>query len=104
MKSASGWALLAVLLACTVGIAVQVQQPAPAPLPGGPGPGPAPVPQKGDSKTDAAPAKVAPAPIDPAVAALVADLGSEDYQTREAAGKKLAAMGEKALPDLKRAL
>lgn len=110
MKIASGWALVAVLLAGTIGIAVQAQpQPVPPPVAPEPAPDPATVaapalvPQKGDSKSAPAIAEK-PAPIDPAVAALVADLGSDDYQTREAAGKKLAAMGEKALPDLKRAL
>jgi hypothetical protein len=42
--------------------------------------------------------------IDPAVAALVKDLGHPDYRTREKAGQALAAKGEKALPDLRRAL
>lgn len=43
-----------------------------------------------------------PAP-NPAVAALVAQLGSPDYQAREKAGRDLATMGEKILPDLRRA-
>lgn len=54
-----------------------------------------------EGKTDA---KAAPAPIDPAVEALVKDLGSPDYRTREKAGEALAAKGEKVLADLRRAL
>ena len=41
---------------------------------------------------------------DPAVAQLIADLGSEDYRTREKAGRDLAALGEKALPAMRGAL
>ena len=41
---------------------------------------------------------------DPAVAQLIADLGSEDYRTREKAGRDLAALGEKALPAMRSAL
>ncbi|MBX9626995.1 MAG: hypothetical protein K2X82_24550, partial [Gemmataceae bacterium] len=51
------------------------------------------------------PAKVfVEAPIDPAVLALVADLGSDDYRVREKAGRGLEARGERSLPDLRRAL
>lgn len=42
-------------------------------------------------------------PIDPAVLALIADLGADDYRTREKAGKALEAKGEKALSALRRA-
>ncbi|HVL13655.1 MAG TPA: hypothetical protein VM529_13890 [Gemmata sp.] len=41
---------------------------------------------------------------DPAVEKLVADLGSEDYRTREKAGRDLTALGEKALPAMRTAL
>lgn len=109
MRIASGWALIAVLLAVSVGIGIE-DKPAQPPAKGNP-PAPSPAkdeakaPAKADeTKTPAAPVVVKPAPIDPAIAALVADLGSDDYQIREEAGKKLAKMGEKALPDLRRAL
>ena len=41
---------------------------------------------------------------DPQVAQLIADLGSEDYRTREKAGRDLAALGERALPAMRAAL
>lgn len=47
---------------------------------------------------------VADRPHDAGVAQLLADLGSEDYRTREKAGRELAALGEKALPDMRAAL
>lgn len=47
---------------------------------------------------------VVDAPIDPAIVQLVKDLGANDYRTREKAGQQIAAKGEKALPDLRRAL
>jgi hypothetical protein len=47
---------------------------------------------------------VATRPADPKVAQLIADLGSEDYRAREKAGRELAALGEKALPDMRAAL
>src|SRR5262245_61635800 len=46
----------------------------------------------------------ADSPADPAVADLIKDLGSPDYRTREKAGAALGAKGEKALPDLRKAL
>ncbi|MBX9579136.1 MAG: hypothetical protein K2X87_02415, partial [Gemmataceae bacterium] len=49
------------------------------------------------------PAPAAELPIDPAVLALIADLGAADYRTREKAGKALEARGEKVLPALRRA-
>ena len=42
--------------------------------------------------------------IDPKVAQLIADLGSDDYRAREKAGNDLAALGEKALPGMRAAL
>jgi hypothetical protein len=50
------------------------------------------------------PAPPAARPADPKVVRLIADLGSEDYRTREKAGRDLAALGHKALPDLRTAL
>src|SRR5690242_18631666 len=41
---------------------------------------------------------------DPAVKKLVDDLGSEDWRTREKAGRELAALGDKALPHMRKAL
>jgi hypothetical protein len=42
--------------------------------------------------------------IDAAVAKLIKDLGDDDYRTREKAGRDLAAMGDKALPQMRAAL
>jgi hypothetical protein len=75
MRTAAGWIVIGVLL---LGIAAR-------PLP-------------------AAQPPAADRPSDPAVAALIADLGHGDYQVREKAGRALAAMGPKVLPDLRRAL
>lgn len=49
------------------------------------------------------PAKDATPKAAPA-AKLIADLGSDDYRTRENAGKGLAQLGEKALPEMRKAL
>ena len=109
MRIASGCAVLGLLAACTVGIgledkpAAQPQPAAPPPLPVKTADAPA-LPAKPADPKAAAPVPDKPASIDPVIAKLVAELGSEDYQTREAAGKKLGSMGEKALPDLRRAL
>ncbi len=51
-----------------------------------------------------APPRVATDSPDPALKQLIDDLGSEDWRTREKAGRDLAAMGEKALPHLRKAL
>src|SRR5207249_3175816 len=48
--------------------------------------------------------RVAETPPDPAVKQLIEDLGSEDWRTREKAGRDLAALGEKALPHMRKAL
>lgn len=48
--------------------------------------------------------QVADAPPDAATAKLLADLGSEDYRTREKAGQALEAKGDKVLPHLRKAL
>jgi hypothetical protein len=45
-----------------------------------------------------------PAAADALVAELIRDLGSPDYRTREKAGAALEARGEKALPELRKAL
>ncbi|HUR54375.1 MAG TPA: hypothetical protein VMZ71_09600, partial [Gemmataceae bacterium] len=44
------------------------------------------------------------APKNLSAAKLIADLGSDDYRTRENAGKGLAQLGEKALPEMRKAL
>ncbi|MFO0826034.1 MAG: hypothetical protein U0792_23425 [Gemmataceae bacterium] len=41
---------------------------------------------------------------DPQVTQLITDLGSDDYRTREKAGRDLAVLGERALPAMKAAL
>jgi hypothetical protein len=51
----------------------------------------------------------APSPLvaeksDPEIAKLIKDIGDEDYRTREKAGRLLAAIGEKALPQMRAAL
>jgi hypothetical protein len=78
-------------------VAAGVGQP-PAPLPAAP-----PV-----AKVEEPPAKATPAdivvPPDPAVTALVRNLGAGDYKVREKAGRDLEVLGDKALPHLRRAL
>ncbi|HSQ54447.1 MAG TPA: hypothetical protein VLM40_01780, partial [Gemmata sp.] len=54
----------------------------------------------GKAAPTATPAKAA----DGKVAQLIADLGSDDYQVREKAGRELAAIGEQALPAMRTAL
>jgi hypothetical protein len=49
-------------------------------------------------------AMVANAPGDPALEQAIKDLSSDDWRTREQAGRNLAARGEKALPYMRRAL
>ena len=51
-----------------------------------------------------APAPEPVGPADPAVAALVRDLGAADYKAREKAGRDLEELGDKALPHLRKAL
>jgi hypothetical protein len=48
--------------------------------------------------------RVANGPADPVIAKMIEDLGSEDWRTREKAGRDLAAKGEKALPHMRKAL
>lgn len=83
MRRTSAWAALALVIAGVGGIGAGDKR-----LPGG---------------TVEPPAAVAPK-TDPKVEQLVADLGSDDYRTREKAGAALAALGEKALPGMKAAL
>lgn len=47
---------------------------------------------------------VAEKPADEAVTKMIKDLGADDYRVREKAGRDLAALGEKALPDMRAAL
>jgi hypothetical protein len=48
--------------------------------------------------------RVADGPPDPATKQLIDDLGSDDWRTREKAGRDLAAKGEMALPHLRKAM
>lgn len=48
--------------------------------------------------------RVADGPPDAATKQLIDDLGSDDWRTREKAGRDLAAKGEKALPHLRKAM
>lgn len=41
---------------------------------------------------------------DPAIAQMIEDLGSDDWRTREKAGRDLTAKGEKALPQMRKAM
>jgi hypothetical protein len=50
------------------------------------------------------PAPLVAEKIDPSVDQLIKDLASEDYRTREKAGRELVAKGEKVLPSLRAAL
>src|SRR5262245_60915815 len=47
---------------------------------------------------------VATGPNDPEVERLIKDLGSDDWRTREKAGTALAALGEKALPTMRKVM
>jgi hypothetical protein len=89
MRCTSGCALLALVIAA-VSVGAKDTPPAPA----------APV---AAEPTPPAAAKTTP-PVDAAVERLIQDLGSEDYRTREKAGRDLVAKGEKVLPNLKAAL
>jgi hypothetical protein len=48
--------------------------------------------------------KVAEGAADPAIQKMIENLGSEDWRTREQAGRDLAAKGEKALPHMRAAM
>lgn len=72
-------------------VAVVVGQPQPVPPAAPPAPPPA-------------AAKAPELPPDPAVVALVRNLGADDYKAREKAGRDLEALGDKALPHLRKAL
>jgi hypothetical protein len=48
--------------------------------------------------------RVAEGPPDPALKQLLDDLGSDDWRTREKAGRDLSALGEKALPHMRKLL
>jgi len=86
-------------------VAVVVGQPQP-PLAVPANPPAAPVGPPGvKAAAPAAPAAKAPElPPDPAVAAHIRNLGADDYRVREKAGRDLEAIGDKALPHLKKAL
>lgn len=82
MRAAAAGAVVGILGLVAVGLG----QPAPAPA--------APAPARADDGP----------PPDPAVAALVKTLDGPDYRAREKAGRDLEALGDKALPHLRRAL
>jgi hypothetical protein len=48
--------------------------------------------------------RVAETPPDPALKQMLDDLGSDDWRTREKAGRDLEALGQKALPHMRKAL
>jgi hypothetical protein len=122
MRTAAGLAGLAVLVAGGLGVGAAGQPPLPPPAPAqlvappaagrvvAPAPAAAPA---GLAAVGGAPAALvagqappkpaAELPTDPAVLALIADLGADDYRAREKAGKALEARGEKVLPALRRA-
>lgn len=118
MRRTSGWAAAALVIAGAVGAAVTAEdrpaQPQPPAQPGQPAPKPPAAPGGGPAAVAGPAAAADPAPaarakppeikIDPKVAALIADLGSDDYRTREKAGASLAAMAEKALPAMRASL
>jgi hypothetical protein len=83
MRRTSGWAIIALLIAGSAGIGANQKRFGGAVSP--------PEPSVADK-------------VDPKIAALIADLGSEDYRTREKAGRDLAALGEKALPAMRTVL
>src|SRR5258707_3861602 len=60
--------------------------------------------KNGPAEAPAATANRADAPPDAVTKQLIEDLGSDDWRTRERAGRDLAARGEKALPHLRQAL
>jgi hypothetical protein len=88
MRRTSRWVLVALPLAAAVAVGPAASAPDQF-LPDLP-PSPAPV--------------AADRPADAAVVKLIKDLGDEDYKVREKAGRDLAALGEKALPELRAAL
>jgi hypothetical protein len=89
MRTAAGWAGIGVLGVCCLAAAGKQQLVAPAAPPAAPA---------------AKSPSVAQAPPDAATAKLIADLGSEDYRTREKAGQAIEAIGDKVLPHLRKAL
>ncbi len=59
---------------------------------------------KDDPPARPAPPGKAAATADPTIQQLIEDLGSDDWRTREKAGRDLAAKGDKALPQMRAAL
>lgn len=95
MRAAAAVAAILGLVAAVVG---QPQPPVapPAPLPAAPA---------AVKATAEAPAPKAPElPPNPVVAGHVRNLGADDYRVREKAGRDLEALGDKALPHLRKAL
>jgi hypothetical protein len=82
MRSIFRWSPAAFILAGAIAAGAQEKR-----APGQPAPSPAAV-EKGDSE----------------IAKLIDDIGDEDYRTREKAGRLLAGLGEKALPQMRAAL
>ncbi len=105
MRHTSGWVIAALLMTGVVGAGIGANEKQPAPPIGpAPGPGPGPGPLAPTSSPAAPAAPVVPLKVDPKVTQLIIDLGSDDYRTREKAGRDLATLGEKALPGMKAAL
>ncbi|MFO0796411.1 MAG: hypothetical protein U0804_02980 [Gemmataceae bacterium] len=77
-------------------VAAVVAQPQPAP--------PAAPPAAPAAKAPEPAAKAPEPAADPAVTSHIRNLGADDYKLREKAGRDLEALGEKALPQLKKAL
>jgi hypothetical protein len=100
MRAAAAVAAILGLVAAVVG-----QPQPPLPLPPDAPVAPAAAPPGVKAPATAAPAAKAPElPPDPAVTAHVRNLGADDYRAREKAGRDLEALGDKALPHLKKAL
>ena len=60
--------------------------------------------KNGPAAPPAAPANLSDAPQDAVIKRLIEDLGSDDWRTREKAGRDLTTKGEAALPHLRKAL
>ncbi len=82
MRRTSAWVAIAALVAGSVGAGAHPQK-------------------RGEDPAAPPPASDK---ADPKVAQLIADLGSDDYRTREKAGRELAALGHRALPAMRQSL
>ena len=117
MRRTSTWLVIALLMAGVVGVGFGANQPPvdqpaqpeqlkPVPPPALP-PVAGPLPPVGPQPPAPSSEKEKPVPavkVDPKIAQMLVDLGSDDYRTREKAGRDLAVLGEKALPAMKATL